>query len=397
MISQEMVKLGTARSIIRDIFEFGMKRAAEVGEENVLDFSLGNPSVPAPKEVQDAIKELIAELPPKAYHSYTSSAGDNNTRKAVADNLNKRYGTKYEMKNVFMTCGAAASLNITMKAMISGDDDEIIVLAPFFPEYKFFIEAHGAKMNLIDPPEDLCIDIEALEKAVNKNTKAIIINSPNNPSGVIYPKENIEAACKILKDKSEEYGHPIYIITDEPYRELVYTDEEVAHIPSLYDNTVICYSWSKSLSLPGERIGYILVPDEVENSEELLAAIGGAARILGYVCAPSLFQKVIAKCIDVPADLEVYKKNRDILYDNLTKMGYNVAKPGGAFYLFIQAPNKDADEFAERAKKYDMLVVPGAGFGAKDYMRLSYCVDTVKVEKAIPIFEKLMEEYKNEK
>lgn len=397
MISQEMVKLGTAKSVIREISEFGAQRAAIVGDENVLDFSLGNPSVPAPKEVQEAIKEIIAELPPKAYHSYTSSAGDNNTRTAIAENLNKRYGTDYKLDNVFMTCGAAASLNITFKALISGDNDEIIVLAPFFPEYKFFIEAHGAKMTLIDPPEDLCIDIEALKKAVNKNTKAIIINSPNNPSGVIYPKENIEAACKVLEEKSKEYGEPIYIITDEPYRELVYTDEEVVHIPNLYKNTIVCYSWSKSLSLPGERIGYILVPDAVENSKELLAAVGGAARILGYVCAPSLFQKVITKCIDVPADLEVYRKNREILYNALIDMGYTVAKPGGAFYMFIQSPSKDADEFAARAKKYDMLVVPGAGFGAKDYMRLSYCVDTEKIEKAIPVFEKLMEEYKNEK
>lgn len=397
MISQEMVKLGTAKSVIREISEYGAQRAAIVGEENVLDFSLGNPSVPAPKEVQEAIKDLIDELPPKAYHSYTSSAGDNNTRTAIAENLNKRYGTDYKLGNVFMTCGAAASLNITIKALISGDNDEIIVLAPFFPEYKFFIEAHGGKMTLIDPPEDLCIDIEALRKAVNKNTKAIIINSPNNPSGVIYPKENLEAACKVLEEKSKEYGEPIYIITDEPYRELVYTDEEVAHIPSLYKNTIICYSWSKSLSLPGERIGYILIPDAVENSAELLAAVGGAARILGYVCAPSLFQKVITRCIDVPADLEVYRKNRELLYNALIDMGYTVAKPGGAFYMFIQSPSKDAAEFAERAKKYDMLVVPGVGFGAKDYMRLSYCVDTEKIEKAIPIFEKLMEEYKNEK
>lgn len=394
MISQDMVKLGTARSIIRDIFEFGMQRAQVVGEENVLDFSIGNPSVPAPKEVQDAIKDIIAELPPKAYHSYTSSAGDNNTRTAIAENLNKRFGTDYTLNNIFMTCGAAASLNICFKSMITEEANEIIVQAPFFPEYKFFIEAHGGKMVLLDPPEDLTIDIDALEKAITKKTKAVLLNSPNNPSGVIYPKENLEAAAKIIKAKSEEFGQPIYIISDEPYRELVYTDEEVAHIPNLYDNTVICYSWSKSLSLPGERIGYILVPNKVENYQELYAAVGGSARILGYVCAPSLFQRVITRCIDVPADLEVYKKNRDILYTNLTKMGYKVAKPGGAFYLFIQAPNLDADEFCERAKKYDLLMVPGAGFGAKDYMRLSYCVDTEKIEKAIPIFEKLLAEYK---
>lgn len=394
MISQDMVKLGTARSVIRDIFEFGLERSAAVGVDNVLDFSLGNPSVPAPKKVQETIKKILAEQEPKGYHSYTSAVGANDTRTAIAENLNKRYGSKFTMNNVFMTCGAAASLNITLQALVSSKEDEIIVLAPFFPEYKFFIEARGAKMVLVKPADDLTIDVTALEKAITKNTKAIIINSPNNPSGVIYPEKNIKDACAVLEKKSKEFGEPIYVISDEPYRELVYTDEKVAFIPEIYANTIICYSWSKSLSLPGERIGYIIVPSEVVNYGELYPAIAGSARILGYVCAPSLFQQVVRDCIDVEADLVVYKKNRDLLYNGLTKMGYKLAKPSGAFYLFIEAPDKDAAAFCEKAKKYDMLLVPGAGFGAPSYMRLAYCVDTEKLEKALPIFEKLMGEYK---
>ena len=255
MISKEMVRLGPARSVIREIFEFGKGRAAVVGEENVLDFSLGNPSVPAPEKVQETIKNMIDTLPPKAYHSYTSSVGDNNTRTAIAENLNRRFGTKYTMNNVFMTCGAAASLNITFRALIASPEDEIMVCVPYFPEYKVFIEGQGGKVVLVPPTKELHIDVAELEKKVTKNTKAIVINSPNNPSGVIYPESNLKEVCSVLKKKSEEYGSPIYIITDEPYRELVYTDVKPAHIPLLYDNTIINYSWSKSLSLPGERIG----------------------------------------------------------------------------------------------------------------------------------------------
>ena len=394
MVSQDMLKLGTARSVIRDIFEFGRGRIAEVGEENVLDFSIGNPSVPAPHQVQDAIKEFIEKLEPKAYHSYTSAVGDNGTRTAVAENLNRRFGTKYDMNNIFMTCGAAASLNITFRALIASPDDEIIVVAPFFPEYKVFIEGQGGKMVLIQPDADLNIDMAALEKAITKNTKAMIINSPNNPAGIIYPESNLKALAELLTKKEKEFGASIYLITDEPYRELVYTDDKVVHMPTLYKNTIICYSWSKSLSLPGERIGYILVPSEADDSKNVYAAVAGAARCLGYVCAPSLFQKVIEKCIDVEPDLTVYKKNRDILVEGLTAAGYRVANPAGAFYLFIETPEKDGDKFYERAKKYDLLVVPGAGFGSKEYVRLAYCVDTAKVEKAVPIFKKLMEEFK---
>ena len=394
MISEKMIKLGTAKSVIRELAAFGAKRAEEIGAENVLDFSLGNPSVPAPKEVQEAIIKIIEENGPKVYHSYSSGAGHNNTRKAIAENLNKRYNTDYTMDNFIMTCGAAASLSMVFRALTASNEDEIMVLAPFFPEYTVFIQAHGAKQVLVPCKDDMQLNLEGIEKAITKNTKAIVVNSPNNPSGVVYTLDEIKALAKLLEEKSKEIGHPIYIISDEPYRELVLIDGlEVPFIPNYYKNTIVCYSWSKSLSLPGERIGYVLVPNTVEE-DYVLAACAGAARSLGYVCAPTLFQLVIEKCIDVKPDLTVYKKNRDLLYDGLTKLGYKVAKPAGAFYLFIESPDGDSEKFSEKAKAYDMLVVPGTGFGSKAHMRLSYCVETEKCEKALEVFEKLMKEYK---
>ncbi len=391
MLSKEMIKLGTARSVIREIAAYGAQRAQIVGPENVLDFSLGNPSVPAPKEVQEAIKDIVDSKEPKEYHGYTASNGAPGTRKAIADNLNKRYGTNYTGDNVFMTCGAAASFNIVMKSIIANPGDEVIVMAPYFPEYKPWIEAHGGKMVLIPAPEDFQIDLAGVEAAITNKTRGIIVNTPNNPSGVVYTKENLVKLSEILDKKSKEIGEPIYMVTDEPYRELVYTDAEVPHMPNLYKDTIVCYSWSKSLSLPGERIGYVLVPTECADFEELYPAIGGAARILGYVCAPHLFQQVVERCIDVEPDLDAYIKNRDLLYNGLVEMGYNVAKPEGAFYMFVQAPNKDATEFCKLLQKEDVLCVPGDGFGCSDYLRISYCVDTEKVEKALPAFKKAME------
>lgn len=394
MISKDMVKLGTAKSVIRELAGFGAMRAAEIGPENVLDFSLGNPSVPAPKEVQDAIIDIIKENNPKVYHSYSSGAGHNATRKAIADNLNKRFNTDYTMDNLLMTCGAAASLNIVFKALISSPEDEIMVLAPFFPEYTVFIQSQGGKQVLVPCKDDMQLNIEGIKAALTPNTKAIVVNSPNNPSGVVYSKDEIEELANVLREKSKEFGHTIYLITDEPYRELVLIDGlEVPFIPNYYDNTIVCYSWSKSLSLPGERIGYVLVPNKIDD-KMIMAACAGAARSLGYVCAPTLFQMVIERCIDVEPDLTVYKKNRDLLYDGLTTLGYKVAKPAGAFYLFIEAPDGDSEKFSEKAKEYDMLVVPGTGFGSKAHMRLSYCVETEKCEKALPVFEKLMKLYK---
>ncbi|WP_304205627.1 pyridoxal phosphate-dependent aminotransferase [Peptostreptococcus russellii] len=393
MISQEMTKLGTEKSVIRELAAFAAMRAKEVGEENVLDFSLGNPSVPAPKEVQDAIIEIIKDNSPIMYHSYSSGMGHDGTREAIADNLNRRFGTDYSKNNILLTCGAAASLNIVFRALIASEDDEIVVLAPFFPEYSVFIKAQGGKQVLVDCKDDMQLNIDALRDSITKNTKAVIVNSPNNPSGVVYSKEEIEALAKLLEEKSEEFGKTIYLVTDEPYRELVLVDGlEVPFIPEYYKNTVVCYSWSKSLSLPGERIGYILIPDCVDD-KMLMAACSGAARALGYVCAPTLFQRVIEKCIDVEPDLTVYKENRDILYNGLTELGYKLAKPAGAFYLFIESPDGDSEKFSERAKEYDMIVVPGTGFGSKAHMRLSYCVETEKCRKALKVFEKMMEKY----
>lgn len=396
MISKKMLDLGTKRSVIRDIFEYGNTLAKEIGAENVLDFSLGNPSTPAPREVANTIKYMVEGLSPKDYNSYTSSAGDTDTRLAVAKNLNKRFSTDYTDKNIFMTCGASASLNIIFRTIIESDD-EIIVNIPYFPEYKVFIEGQGGKPVFAKCSENLCLDISEIENKINENTKAILINSPNNPSGVIYPKENLSALTELLERKQNEYSHPIFLISDEPYRELVFTDEKPEFLPNLYNNTLVAYSWSKSLSLPGERIGYILVPNKVKNHEDVFAAVGGAARVLGYVCAPSMFQYVVKSCVDVEPNIGVYRTNRNILFKELLKMGYTVANPDGAFYMFIKSPNNDGVDFCERAKEYNMLLVPGEGFGMKEYVRLSFCVETEKIEKSIDIFKKLISEYDGEK
>ena len=396
MISKKMLDLGTKRSVIRDIFEYGNKLAKEIGAENVLDFSLGNPSTPAPREVANTIKYMVEGLSPKDYNSYTSSAGDTDTRLAVAKNLNKRFSTDYTDKNIFMTCGASASLNIIFKAIIE-PNDEIIVNIPYFPEYKVFIEGQGGKPVFAKCSENLCLDISEIENKINENTKAILINSPNNPSGVIYPKENLSALTELLERKQNEYSHPIFLISDEPYRELVFTNEKPEFLPNLYNNTLVAYSWSKSLSLPGERIGYILVPNKVKNHEDVFAAVGGAARVLGHVCAPSMFQYVVKSCVDVEPNIGVYRTNRNILFKELLKMGYKVANPDGAFYMFIKSPNNDGADFCERAKKYHMLLVPGEGFGMKEYVRLSFCVETKKIEKSIDVFKKIISEYDGEK
>ena len=396
MISKKMLDLGTKRSVIRDIFEYGNKLAKEIGAENVLDFSLGNPSTPAPREVANTIKYMVEGLSPKDYNSYTSSAGDTDTRLAVAENLNKRFSTDYTDKNIFMTCGASASLNIIFKAIIE-PNDEIIVNIPYFPEYKVFIEGQGGKPVFVKCSENLCLDISEIENKINENTKAILINSPNNPSGVIYPKENLSALTELLERKQNEYSHPIFLISDEPYRELVFTNEKPEFLPNLYNNTLVAYSWSKSLSLPGERIGYILVPNKVKNHEDVFAAVGGAARVLGHVCAPSMFQYVVKSCVDVEPNIGVYRTNRNILFKALLKIGYKVANPDGAFYMFIKSPNNDGYDFCERAKKYNMLLVPGEGFGMKEYVRLSFCVETEKIEKSIDVFKKLISEYDGEK
>ena len=393
MVSNEMYELGAKSSVIREIFEFGKKRAAEIGRENVYDFSLGNPSVPAPEKVNETIRKLTEEMSPCALHGYTSAVGDNETRQAIADDLNRRFGTAFSMNNFYMTAGAAASLCITFRALTE-KDDEIIIFAPYFPEYQVFITSAGAKpVEVKCDAETLQIDLEAFRNAINKNTKAVVLNSPNNPSGVVTSEETVKAMTEILREKEEEYGKSIFLISDEPYRELVYGDVKVPFLTKYYDNTIVCYSYSKSLSLPGDRIGYILVPDEVENFERIYKAVCGAGRALGYVCAPSLMQFVIKECTGMTSDISVYKKNRDILVNAFTEYGFSLAKPDGAFYLFMKSPEESAVAFCEKAKKYDLLLVPSDSFGFPGYVRLSYCVSTEMIERSLPSFRKLAEEY----
>lgn len=393
MVSNEMYELGAKSSVIREIFEFGKKRAAEIGKENVYDFSLGNPSVPAPEKVNETIRRLTREMEPCALHGYTSAVGDNGTRQAIADDLNRRFGTAFTMNNFYMTAGAAASLCITFRALTE-NDDEIIVFAPYFPEYQVFITSAGAKVVEVKCKEDdLQIDLDAFKNAINEHTKAVVLNSPNNPSGVVTSEETVIKMTEILREKEKEYGKSIFLISDEPYRELVYGDVKVPFLTKYYDNTIVCYSYSKSLSLPGDRIGYILVPSEVENFELIYKAVCGAGRALGYVCAPSLMQFVIKECTGLTGDVSVYKKNRDILVDAFTEYGFKLAKPDGAFYLFMKSPEADASAFCEKAKKYNLLLVPSDSFGFPGYVRISYCVSTDMIERSLPSFKKLSEEY----
>ncbi|WP_454052364.1 pyridoxal phosphate-dependent aminotransferase [Clostridium sp. Marseille-Q7071] len=394
MISNDMVKLGKRRSIIRDIFEYGKIRSKEIGAENVYDFSLGNPSIPAPNCVKETIIDLLEKEDSILLHGYTSAQGDVNVRKTIADFINNKYDTKLCADNIYMTVGAAASLTISLKAL-AVPGDEFIVFTPFFPEYRTFIESAGGKLVAVPSNEDdFQIDIAKFTEAITPKTKAVVFNSPNNPSGVVISKENIIALCKTLREKSEEYGHPIYLISDEPYRELVYDDIEVPYLTKYYDNTLVCYSFSKSLSLPGERIGYIVVSNEMEDAEDVYAAVCGAGRALGYVCAPSLFQRVIAKCIGETSDITIYKKNRDLLYNGLTELGFQCIKPDGAFYLFAKSMEPDANAFCERAKKHELLLVPSDDFGCPGYVRISYCVKTEQIINSMPAFEKLAKEYK---
>ena len=387
-----MYEYGSVRSCIRELFEFGKQRASAVGNENVYDFSLGNPSIPAPKKVEEAIRSILSKEDPVAIHGYSSASGNDFVKDTIAASLNRRHGTSFSKRNLFITCGAAPGLMACFKALICSSESEIVTIAPYFPEYKCFVEASGGKLTIVPADTDTFqINFGKLEKLINKNTQGVIINSPNNPSGVVYTEDTISHLSAILNEKSALYGHPIYLISDEPYRELVYDGVKVPYVPKYYKNTLVCYSYSKSLSLPGERIGYILVPDEMEDFDMVYAAIVGGARASGHVCAPTLFQKVIAECVDVMPDMEIYGTNRNLLYNSLTKMGYHCAKPDGAFYLFFEAPNGYTGmEFSEKAKEYNLLLVPGDEFGCPKHLRLSYCVSTEKIEKALPIFEKLL-------
>ena len=391
MYNETAYALGANRSCIRDLFEYGRSRAAIVGNENVYDYSLGNPSIPAPAGVNDAIREILADTDSLLVHGYTSAVGDLATRQAIADDLNARYDAGVQPGDLFIGCGAAPELTAVFKAL-AVPGAEILAIAPYFPEYKPFVEGAGAKFKVVPPDvPGFQIKLDAVEEAITENTVGIIINSPNNPSGVVYTQQTLEALADLLDRKSKEYGHPIYIVSDEPYRELAY-GVEAPFLPSIYANTIICYSYSKSLSLPGERIGYVYVPQQAQDSAALYAAIAGASRQAGHVCAPSLLQKVIARCATLRPDLEAYDRNRKALYEGLTAMGYEMAKPDGAFYLFIKAPGGDANAFSEKAKQKDLLLVPGDGFGCPGYFRICYCVSFEMIQKSLPVFQALIEE-----
>ena len=393
MLNEKMVGLGYRRSVIREIFEYGKKRKAEIGEENVFDFSLGNPSVPTPAAVTAALERIIKETDPVRLHGYTSAQGDMAVRAKIAESIEKRFGFPAKKDLIYMTCGAAASLTVTLNALINSGD-EVIIPAPFFLEYRVFADNAGARVVTVQCREpDFQLDIKAIESAVTKKTKAIIINSPNNPTGAVFSPDTIKALSDMLDKKQADYGTDIYIIADEPYRELSY-GAEVPYIPKYYANTVVCYSYSKALSLPGERIGYIFIPESAMDSKKLYAAVCGAGRALGFVCAPSLMQYTVAECTDVLPDVSAYKKNRDLLFGALTDYGYEAVPPDGACYLFVKSPEPDANAFCERAKKYELLLVPSDDFGCKGYVRISYCVTAEQIEKSLPAFKALIEEYK---
>ncbi len=393
MLSENMAAIGKHRSTIRELFEYGNLRAREVGRENVFDFSIGNPNVPAPEAVRRAIEELAAG-DPVALHGYTSAQGALDVRKAISDDLNNRFGAGCTPDCLYLTAGAAAALSCVFRALCC-EGDEFIVFAPFFPEYKMFIESGvGAKCVIVPPSvSDFQINFDEFEKRLTPCTKAVVVNSPNNPSGAVYTLATLRRLAELLLEREKEYGHPIYLVSDEPYREIVFDNAQIPFLPNIYPDTLVCYSYSKSLSLPGERIGYIMVPPQSTDHENLYAAVCGAGRALGYVCAPSMFQYVAKMCTGLTSDLSIYKKNRDLLYDSLTRMGYKCVKPSGAFYLFPRTLEDDDTAFSERAKKYDLLVVPGTDFGAPGHMRISYCVKTETIRRALPLFEALAREY----
>jgi len=396
MISQKMEFYGNAPSVIRELFEYGKMRAAIVGAENVCDYSLGNPSVPAPDYVNESIADILKTLPSKAVHGYTSGAGDNECRQAIAEDLNLRFGTDYTKANIYMVNGAATSITCCFKALTLDADTEFIAIAPYFPEYDVFSCISGARLKAISADIlDFQIKFDELAAAINEHTQGVIINSPNNPSGGVLSEETIKKLAALLTEKSAEYGHPIYIISDEPYRELVYDGYKVPFIPNYYKDTLVGYSYSKSLSLPGERIGYVLVPNGLtDGTADVFFAVAGAGRALGAVCAPSLMQHVITRCAraHVMPDLDAYIENRNTLCDGLKAMGYEYCDPKGTFYLFLKAPNGDSQKFAEMAKAKDVIIVPGEVFCCPGYMRLSYCVDKATIEKSLPRFAELMKE-----
>ena len=392
MVSEKMRELGTKKSTIREIFEYGRKRAQEVGEENICDFSLGNPNVPAPDFIKQAVLAIMTEMEPQAVHGYTIAPGNPAVRETLAASINERFGTHFSGRNLFMTAGAAAAITVCFKALAE-EGDEFIAFAPFFPEYRCFVESVGANLRVVPAKtEDFQIDFVALEERLSPRTKGVIVNSPNNPSGAVYSEKTIKELAALLRKKQQEYDHPIFLISDEPYREIAYGCE-VPYLTKYYENTLVCYSYSKSFSLAGERIGYIVVPDEVADFSSAYGAVAGAARVLTHVNAPSLWQLVVARCARLPSDITPYEKNGTMLYEGLVRAGFSCVKPQGAFYLFPRSLEADDYAFCERAKKYDLLLVPGTDFGCPGHFRASYCIKEQTIERSLPLFEKLAKEY----
>lgn len=393
-VNKAALALGTQRSMIRELFEFGKKRIAEVGAENVFDFSIGNPSVPAPDCVNETAIRLLKEMDPVVLHGYTSAQGDADVRKKIADSIFRSFDYKISPDSLYICTGAAGGLCGCLNGLLN-PGEEVVVFAPYFPEYKVFIEKAGGRMRLIPADtEHFQIDFERFEEALGSNTKAVLINSPNNPSGAVYSEETIRRLAQILEDKSKETGSPIYLISDEPYRAIAFEGVRVPWVPSYYRNTLVCYSWSKALSLPGERLGYVAVSEEMEDHDEVYAAVAGASRALGYVSAPSLFQRVCAECVDDTSDITVYETNRNILVKGLRDLGFTCVEPEGTFYMFPQTLIPDDVAFCEKAKDFNLLIVPGAGFGCPGHCRISYCVPTQRAERSLDAFAKLAAFYK---
>lgn len=391
MYNETMYERGNAPSAIRELFAYGMERKAQIGEDKVFDFSIGNPSVPAPDSVAETIREL-ADMAPAQLHAYSAAQGLESTRAAIAENLNKRFDTHYTADNLYLTMGAAACLSACFTALIK-PGDEIIVIAPYFPEYRIWIEFAGGVCVEVPACEDnFQIDFDALEQAITEKTKAVVINTPNNPVGTVYTRETLEGLADVLVQAEQRFGHDIYLISDEPYRELTY-GVEVPWVPAIYPNTLVCYSWSKSLSLPGDRIGYVLVPNEVHDSREVYLAVCGAGRSLGYICAPVFFQRVIERCVDEPTNVEAYTVNREILTHALDELGYEYIEPDGAFYLWIKALEPDAQAFSNKAKEHELLLVPSDSFGVDGWVRAGYCIDKSTIEHSIPAFAALKADY----
>ena len=394
MISERMEDMLKNSSAIRAMFEEGTRLAKIYGRENVYDFSLGNPNVAAPEKVKEAIKDILDETDPVALHGYTSNAGYEDVRNAVATSLNQRFDLKLSGKNILMTVGAAGGLNVILKTLLN-PNDEVIVFAPYFGEYRNYVKNFDGVLVEISPNTvDFQPKMDEFESRITPKTKAVIVNTPNNPTGVVYSEETIKQLSEIMTRKQKEFGTEIYLISDEPYRELAYDGVEVPYLTKYYDNTIVGYSFSKSLSLPGERIGYLVIPDEVEDSEKVMAAASVANRILGFVNAPTLQQKLVARCLNEKTELSYYDRNRKTLYDGLCECGFSCIKPQGAFYLFVKSPVEDDKAFCETAKKYNILIVPGASFGCPGYVRIAYCVSYEMIVKALPEFKKLAAEYK---